>query len=82
MSRVISGCVLAMDAVAVASVLALCFLSIQREFTGSLPYLTALIGALLAASAVVLTAYFQKSKAENTQGGIVYDAAMNTEWDC
>ena len=29
-----------------------------------------------AVTGVVLGAYFNKSKAENTKGGIVYDAAM------
>ena len=29
-----------------------------------------------AVTGVVLTAYFGKSKAENTRGGIVYDAAL------
>jgi hypothetical protein len=31
---------------------------------------------------VVLCAYSGKSKAENTRGGITYDAAMNPERDC
>ena len=34
------------------------------------------IGALQAVTAIVLTAYFHKAKAENTKGGIVYDAAL------
>ena len=53
--------------------------AVRRDFTGSLPYLTALIGAMQAATAVVLTAYFGKSRAENTRGGIVYDAALGQE---
>ena len=75
-SKIIALCVLAMDAVATLAVLALCGLAILRQFQGALPYLTTLIGALQAVTGVVLGAYFNKSKAENTKGGIVYDAAL------
>ena len=75
-SKIISLGVLAMDAVATLAVLALCGLAIMRRFEGALPYLTTLIGALQAVTGVVLGAYFNKSKAENTTGGIVYDAAL------
>ena len=75
-SKVIAIGVLAMDAVATLAVLALCGLAILRRFEGALPYLTTLIGALQAVTGVVLGAYFSKSKAENTKGGIVYDDAM------
>ena len=75
-SKVISIGVLIMDAVATLAVLALCGLAIVRRFEGALPYLTTLIGALQAVTGVVLGAYFSKSKAENTKGGIVYDDAM------
>ena len=75
-SKVIAIGVLIMDAVATLAVLALCGLAIVRQFQGALPYLTTLIGALQAVTGVVLAAYFGKSKAENTKGGIVYDDAM------
>ena len=75
-SKVIAIGVLIMDAVATLAVLALCGLAIVRRFDGALPYLTTLIGALQAVTGVVLAAYFGKSKAENTKGGIVYDDAM------
>ena len=75
-SKVIAIGVLIMDAVATFAVLALCGLAIVRRFDGALPYLTTLIGALQAVTGVVLGAYFSKSKAENTKGGIVYDDAM------
>ena len=75
-SKVIALGVLLMDAVATLAVLALCGLAILRRFEGALPYLTTLIGALQAVTGVVLGAYFNKSKAENTKGGIVYDDAM------
>ena len=75
-SKVIAIGVLIMDAVATLAVLALCGLAILRRFEGALPYLTTLIGALQAVTGVVLGAYFNKSKAENTKGGIVYDTAL------
>ena len=75
-SKVIAIGVLIMDAAATMAVLALCGLAILRRFEGALPYLTTLIGALQAVTGVVLGAYFNKSKAENTKGGIVYDTAM------
>lgn len=46
-----------------------------------MPYLTSLIGAQQASTAVVLTAYFGKAKAENTKGGITYGAALGTNLD-
>ena len=75
-SKVIAIGVLIMDAVATLAVLALCGLAIVRRFDGALPYLTTLIGALQVVTGVVLGAYFSKSKAENTKGGIVYDTAL------
>ena len=80
-SKVIAIGVLIMDAVATLAVLALCGLAIVRQFQGALPYLTTLIGALQAVTGVVLGAYFSKSKAENTKGGIVYDTALGNVSD-
>ena len=74
-SHIIAIGVLLVDAAATFAVLALCALAILRDYAGALPYLTTLIGALQAVTGVVLTAYFGKSKAENTKGGIVYDTA-------
>ena len=75
-SHIIAIGVLLVDAAATFAVLALCALAILRRFDGALPYLTKLIGALQAVTGVVLGAYFNKSKAENTKGGIVYDTAL------
>ena len=75
-SHIIAIGVLMVDAAATCAVLALCALAILRDYAGALPYLTTLIGALQAVTGVVLTAYFGKSKAENTKGGIVYDTAL------
>lgn len=67
---------LTLDAVVTFVVLSLCGVSIWRGYEGALPYLTTLIASLQAVTGVVLGAYFNKSKAENTKGGIVYDAAL------
>ena len=75
-SHIIAIGVLLVDAAATFAVLALCARAILRDYAGALPYLTTLIGALQAVTGVVLTAYFGKSKAENTKGGIVYDTAL------
>ena len=75
-SHIIAIGVLMVDAAATFAVLALCALAIMRRFDGALPYLTTLIGALQAVTGVVLGAYFNKRKAENTKGGIVYDSAL------
>ena len=75
-SKIIAIGVLLVDAIATFAVLALCGLAIVRRFEGALPYLTTLIGALQAVTGVVLGSYFNKSKAENTKGGIVYDTAL------
>lgn len=77
-SKLIALGVLAVDASCTYIVLYLCRLSIRLQFTGSLPYLTTLIGALQAASGYVLGHYYKKSQAENTRGGITYDAALGT----
>lgn len=75
-SKIIAVGILLVDGAATMAVLALCGLAILRQYQGTLPYLTTLIGALQAVTVVVLGAYFNKSKAENTKGGIVYDTAM------
>ena len=80
-SKLIALGVLVVDGTCTYIVLYLCYISIRLQYSGSLPYLTTLIGALQAVTGVVLTAYYNKAKAENTKGGIVYDAAMWSESD-
>ena len=75
-SKLIALAVLTVDGSATYIVLYLCYLAIVRDYAGALPYLTTLIGALQAVTGVVLTAYYHKAKAENTKGGITYDAAL------
>ena len=80
MSKIIALGILLVDGSATYIVLGLCGIAILRDFSGALPYLTALIGALQAATGYVLGAYFRKSGRENTRGGIVYDAARSV-WE-
>ena len=75
-SKIIAYGVLVIDGATTFAVLYLCWLAIVRDYAGALPYLTTLIGALQAVTGVVLTAYYHKAKAENTKGGITYDAAL------
>lgn len=75
-SKLIAFGVLFVDGSATYIVLYLCYLSIKLQFSGSLPYLTTLIGALQAATGYVLGHYFKKAAIENKKGGITYDAAM------
>ena len=53
-SKLIALGILAVDASSTYIVLYLCWLSIKLQFSGSLPYLTTLIGALQAATGYVL----------------------------
>ena len=75
-SKLLAVGILLVDGAATTVVLALCGLAVWRGFTGTLPYLTTLIGALQASSGYVLGHYFNKSSLENPRGGIVYDAAL------
>ena len=80
-SKLIAMGVLFVDATATYFVLYLCRLAIITQYSGALPYLTTLIGALQAATAIVLSGYFYKSGKENSKGGITYDAAMKAQKD-
>ena len=80
-SKVIAIIILIADVVLSAATLVLCYLAIVNDFTGSLPFLTALIGMYQAATGYVLGKYMDKSKAENTLGGIIYARAINTDRD-
>lgn len=81
-SKMIAISILAADIFLSAATLGLCYLSVIRNYNGSLPYLTALIGLYQGATGYVLGKYMDKSKAENTKGGIVYDTTINNDRDC
>ena len=76
-SKTLAGVILAGDLLLSLATLGVTVLAILRDFTGGLPYLVALIGIYNVATGYVLGKYFDKSRAENTVGGIVYDAAMS-----
>ena len=80
-SKLIALGVLLVDGSATYIVLYLCWLSIRLQFSGSLPYLTTLIGALQAATGYILGHYFKKATVENSKGGITYDAALRNVSD-
>lgn len=66
------------------SFILLAFLCVFRGFTGSLPWLTITLTGAWTAYGVSQAMYYNKSKAENTAGGIIYDKAMqsiNTDRD-
>lgn len=79
-SKLLVYAVLYIDYKSTMTTLDLCRIAVANNYTGSLPFLTALIAFLQAATATVLSFSLNKSKAENTTGGITYDTA--TKRDC
>lgn len=75
-SRLTQFWMLALTTAVSCATLYLMRLCILQKFTGALYPLTALIALCQGGNAVVLTAITNKSKAENTKGGITYDTAM------
>ena len=67
--------------VCIVSYLVLGFLAVLKDYQGDLYFLQWPVTGLTAAGGVILSPYFSKSKAENTGGGIVYDAAMKGTGD-
>lgn len=56
--------------------LVLAFYCIFKGFTGSLPWLAAMVGFPWTAYGVSQAMYYKKSEKENTAGGIKYDTTM------
>lgn len=56
--------------------LGLAYLCIAKGYLGQLPWLAVMAGSPWAAYAVSQKAYYAKSEAENTKGGIKYDTVM------
>ena len=57
------------------------YLSILHEFTGALPWVTTALTVLDGILGKVLDSNIKKSQAENTQGGIVYEAAKSKNFE-
>lgn len=75
-SHILACWMLALTTGVSAATILLMYLCVKTGYTGALYALSALITLCQAGNAIVLSGYFQKSKAENTQGGITYDTAM------
>lgn len=58
------------------SFIIIAFYCIYKGFTGSLPWLAAMIGFPWTAYGVSQMMYYKKSQAENTAGGIKYEAIL------
>lgn len=54
----------------------LAFYCIHQNFTGSLPWLAAMIGFPWTAYGVSQALYYKKSQAENTKDGIKYESVL------
>lgn len=60
------------------SLVALAFICILKGYLGTLPWLAAMVGFPWSAYGVSQAFYYNKSKAENTSGGIVYETTVQT----
>ena len=58
------------------SFVVLAFICVFNGYLGTLPWLAAMAGFPWTAYGVSQAFYYNKSKAENTSGGIVYDTAI------
>ena len=59
------------------SFIAMAFICIANGYFGELPWLAVLCSCAWAAYGVSQACYYNKSKAENTQGGIKYESMLN-----
>lgn len=58
------------------SFIILAFYCIAKGFTGSLPWLSSMVGFPWTAYGVSQAFYYNKSKAENTSGGIKHESVL------
>ena len=58
----------------------LAFLCVAKDYTGGLPWLSVTLTGAWAAYGVSQAMYYNKSRAENTAGGIVYEAARGSNF--
>ena len=61
--------------------IALAFLCVLKDYTGTLPWLAITLTGAWTAYGVSQAMYYKKSEKENIKGGIVYDIAMKPR-DC
>lgn len=62
------------------SCIALAFVCVFNGYLGTLPWLSAMVGLPWTAYGVSQACYYNKSKAENTVGGIKYHSVLNTDY--
>ncbi|MBE6914528.1 MAG: hypothetical protein E7472_06310 [Ruminococcaceae bacterium] len=55
--------------------MALAFFAVWRGYTGSLPWITAMVGLPWSAHAAVCSCYMSMAKSDHREGGITYEAA-------
>lgn len=61
----------------------LAFMCVIKGYTGGLPWLSVTLTGAWTAYGVSQAMYYNKAKAENTKGGIVYDSVVtNQNVDC
>ncbi|MGM9619539.1 MAG: hypothetical protein ACI3W8_06905 [Oscillospiraceae bacterium] len=53
--------------------------AIAQNYLGALPWVATMVTAAWGAYGTSVAFYYNKSKAENSKGGIVYDAALGRE---
>lgn len=63
------------------SFIILAFVCVSTGYTGSLPWLSVTLTGAWSAYGISQAMYYNKSKAENTKGGIVYDTAVRSDVD-
>ena len=78
-SKILAFWMLGMTSAVSVSTLILMRSCIRMNYTGALYPLSALITMCQAGNAFVLAKITDKSKAENTKGGIVYDSALKRD---
>jgi hypothetical protein len=74
-SKFLATVIIVADVVLSVSTLALCYMAIKYNYSGSLPYLTALIGLYQAATGYVLGKYLDMAKSDHSVGGITFESA-------
>jgi len=57
----------------------LAYLCVFKDYTGSLPWLTVALTGAWTAYGVSQACYYNKAKAENTVGGVVYEMAIKSK---
>jgi len=86
MKKSFSKYLLLLEAIMVAYTTAEGFLlarmAIENNFSGSLPWIATMVTAAWGAYGTSAACYYNKAKAENTKGGVVFETALQKEQDC